>query len=318
MKKVFILIFAFTLAPVLGFCEDADYKLFYSIKDKGTEYFEKANDEILIKNQDYLLELLRMEEFSKLSQELTEMANAEMLDGTTEAERLLADSADVAYDLGDKIYLDKWAEEHPDDAWAYLMRAKFFTDKAWLARGNGYASTVSQEGQQTFDDQNKLFVDELKKALAADPSNVITHILLVTWAKDSGHPTEAFKYFEQGDKVSPGNILLHWRMFMLLRPRWYGNKEVMFGFLRQQSAKYPHIAYGLGLAHEDIAGKCGRDEFYEYFRQPEVWEEIFAAYKVLIRKYPKSHRRRIQLFEYAVYASKLDELYEWYEQEGLV
>jgi hypothetical protein len=75
-------------------------------------------------------------------------------------------------------------------------------------------------------------------------------------------------------------------------------------------------------AYEEAALKASGNsvknkEFFNYFRAPGVWEKIFEGFKPAIKSYPQSKRYRVQLFKFAVYADRVDELWSWLRNERL-
>jgi hypothetical protein len=57
--------------------------------------------------------------------------------------------------------------------------------------------------------------------------------------------------------------------------------------------------------------------FFDYFRAPGIWEDVFEAFKPVIKKYPQCKRYRLQLFKFAVYADRVNELWSWLRKEEL-
>ena len=91
---------------------------------------------------------------------------------------------------------------------------------------------------------------------------------------------------------------------------------------KETNAQYPNPGILIGCAHEEAALKASGNSvknkaFFNYFRAPGVWEQIFEAFKPVIKKYPQSKRHRVQLFKYAVYADRVNELWSWLRKEQL-
>jgi hypothetical protein len=91
----------------------------------------------------------------------------------------------------------------------------------------------------------------------------------------------------------------------------------------ETNAQHPDLEILIECAaHEEAALKASGNSvknkaFFDYFRAPGVWKRIFEAFKPVIKKYPQSKRYRVQLFKYAVYADRVDELWSWLRNEQL-
>ncbi len=97
-------------------------------------------------------------------------------------------------------------ENWPDSAQANALKGKFYIKYAWLARGSGWADTVTDEGWKLFrerlDESDKAF----QKAWELDPKmvEVATEMITVCLGKQKPR-NEMEKWFQRAMELDPNN-----------------------------------------------------------------------------------------------------------------
>lgn len=139
----------------------------------------------------------------------------------------------------DGIELDLWLDT--------MLRAKAARDKAWAARGDGYANTVTSDGARIYDEElNKAFV-LLEKAYRLRPELSWSCQLALQCAFDDGYARELWlrRLWACNQGLARGLSFYLWA----LRPRWGGSRQEMVDFLldlaqkRQFDTMIPIFAY---------------------------------------------------------------------------
>lgn len=131
-------------------------------------------------------------------------------------------------ELNDKGYQEKlqllndWLAARPDSVTARLLLAKIWIGYGWLARGSGYANTVTPEGWRLLEERvlkSKAILDDLQKSstkLGAD--YYCTRLLL---GRGLGEAPDR-KWVDTVLKDDPGNLEITNEMAQSLLPRWFG------------------------------------------------------------------------------------------------
>lgn len=120
----------------------------------------------------------------------------------------------------------EWVKLKPDSPAPTLGLAALMVDRAWMHRGGGWASEVSQEGWKGFKEN----LVKAQKILTDAPDFVrqdpYYYKLQITVGLSAGAPLgEIQKYFEAGQKIDPLYIDLYLAVTNFLKPRWYGETE---------------------------------------------------------------------------------------------
>jgi hypothetical protein len=302
--------------------DDADERLFKEIMKSGTSFFKNAEKETEFPDAEIVVALLRQRRFDDLTAQLCAYKKAPNTpDGNLPLFRFLEKPP---FSFDDVIYLDEWCKNSSASPYPFLVRGAFYSQAAWNARGSGFSSTVSDEQRNKFRELLKIAGADFKKALKIDPSNGLACAYLVYWAGCGGSDVkEAEYYFHKGAQILKGNPGLYYYMFWVYTPQWHGDEKTSLDFALKSAAQFPgELGYLVGTAHDQIAlrqtGYNGINKaYFDYFRTPGVWEQIFEAFKPVIKKHPQSKRRRVQLFKFAVYAGRMDELWSWLRKELL-
>lgn len=300
---------------------DPDQQLYNQIMQSGQEYFKEAKAEALFPETKYFLELLRQENYNTLEQQMQKYQKGRFLPDGNDPLSIFFN--DVEFESTDEAYLDDWCKKYHKSPYAFLSRGCFRMQSAWEVRGNGFSSTVKPEQWKVVNKYMALAGEDFKYAERVAPSLGLVYIKLVQWAsKGSSDLEQTEAYFTKGEKLLKGNIMLFMTMFYAYTPRWGGSREQMANFVNKSIGQYPRLGMLMGFMHEELASELNNYDnhnklFFDYFQKPGIWEQIYKAYQPVIKAFPHSKRRRMQLITYAIYADRLDELYSWYAKEKL-
>lgn len=189
--------------------------------------------------------------------------------------------------------LEAWREAVPKSANPYYLMAWIEMERAWKARGGGYANTVQDDAWPKFHAHVKIADEILAKARSIDPRNLpiaVERIHVATYG--SGDLKRIVSRFEEALAIDPISEAAHRAMKVALEPQWYGSEELALDFVRETASRHPDARALDALlvdTHIDIAFRHRRTaiDVSHYFSQPEVWEEVFPAMQRYVAAHPK-------------------------------
>ena len=258
----------------LALCSDS----FYS----GSEHFEPATLNRVGPMID--LEVAAYGEMIKagFSHNFLFEKGCEMLDNVGGYDSLLKRTSmglDHAFDAYDR-----------DNPTSDALDAEFDVDEAWLARGHGYASSVTAEGWQVFRER----LDEADKVLTGlharfpNEGMIAGSMMRVVLGKEE--PRDQMElWFKRGTDLDPANYRFYWLKLDYLLPRWYGSAEDLwsFGMECAQNKNEPKVPMLLLNAVHD-----SYESNPNVLTQPEVWGPLEKVYRTYLAQFPNSTRYR--------------------------
>jgi len=197
----------------------------------------------------------------------------------------------------------------PDEAIPWLLLGQVEIDRAWFARGNGYADAVTDEQWKGFGEHLAAAEKALNKAWLLDPKEerIARQMITVVLGK-SGQREEMEEWFDRAMALKPDNYAACRAKMYYLEPKWHGSQEAMLEFGRE----CVHNANWSGLvplmlveAHQTICRSYVVDtERDGYWKQPEVWTDVKAAYERCLELNPTDTGK---YYDYAWYAYQAEQ-----------
>lgn len=185
---------------------------------------------------DEYLALLMSKAYDKLDQAADEARTKELAlsDGQPLLPAIYAGVAGCACgnQLNDELWqvrkqrLDEWIKRKPQSTTARLAQAAFPVKYAWMARGGGYANTVSPEGWKIFRER----MEEGRKALqsldAKTRQDAGWYEMMLDVGLSQGWPREKYDaVFFEGVERYPYYTPFYFSRMQFHGPRWYGSVE---------------------------------------------------------------------------------------------
>ncbi|MBL9175443.1 MAG: hypothetical protein JNL10_18015 [Verrucomicrobiales bacterium] len=204
-------------------------------------------------------------------------------------------------------------------AWAHQARGQAYLDYAWIARGNGYANTVSQANWKRFAERIQTASEALETAWRLDPTDVRTcqEMIRVELAQGQGR-NRMETWFQRGIRLDPSNYALCSGKMEYLRPRWHGSIPDMIAFGRECTFNTNYagaVRLLLADAHLEASREIQNDqERAAYWRQKGVWSDVKAAFEQFFKLYPGETGYR---HNYAFYAFRCGRWQEFLDQVNL-
>ena len=150
------------------------------------------------------------------------------------------------------LLLRVWKVQRRQSAASAIGLGVAWRNYAWVARGSGRSTTVTDEGQKLFKERLNLASKALTDAKPIASRNPHWHSALLAVALGQGWSRPGFEaLFEEGVALEPLYTPLYTRMATYLLPRWYGEEGDWERFAgeattrvggRQGSALYSYIA----------------------------------------------------------------------------
>jgi hypothetical protein len=188
------------------------------------------------------------------------------------------------------------------DVVLHVLRARHLIDAAWDARGEGLASTVTEEGWRLYHERLQQAEEALEAAWAADQTCITIPVEMVTVCKGLSHDRDTMeRWFRRAMEIDGDSLEACDRKLDYLQPKWGGSVEAVVGFGRQ-CRDTGNWTGGLPLAlvhaHQMLARDLGNKR--EYYKQPVVRADIESVYRPLLQKFPDALAARTDFFALAV------------------
>lgn len=173
---------------------------------------------------------------------------------------------------------------------AGLIEGTFWVLSAWNARGSGWSNTVSDPGWKLFNERLQKAQTILEKAWAIDPSDPNIAIEMMNVELGQGLGRERLEtWFRRAMDADPDSCRAAHGKMLYLEPKWYGTEEELMEFAHQCVATgnwKSRIPFVLISAHSDLAGASRQSN--DYWKQPEVWNEVEKFYMAAFAHNPDS------------------------------
>ncbi|MFO1461860.1 MAG: DUF4034 domain-containing protein [Verrucomicrobiota bacterium] len=184
-------------------------------------------------------------------------------------------------------------------------------DRAWMARGSGYADKVTQEGW-------KIYAAELDKAEIYLTNSWALGTLSATARQmmrlelGQGEGRERLElWFQRAMDLDPGDYEACADKLWYLMPRWYGDHNKMLKFGRS-CLNHPswngRVPLALMRARELIAEDLPKEDRPAYWRKKEVWSDVRSSFERFFELNPNNVSWRHNYAWFAWAAQDWDEL----------
>ena len=184
-----------------------------------------------------------------------------------------------AYALMENITFQNW----PNDYTTWLLKGEAYIQLAWIARGGGYAYTVTEAGAKTFDADLAIADQALTHAWELNPKDERIPFQMMTVELGQGQGRDRMElWFKRAMEIDPNDYDACYKKMLYLEPKWYGSGDDMLEFGRfcvQNTNWGGRVPTVLVDAHLDIQQQfIDVSEQTNYWKNPEVWSDIQSAY----------------------------------------
>jgi tetratricopeptide (TPR) repeat protein len=135
--------------------------------------------------------------------------------------------------------LNAWISHSPKSALAYLLRASYYRDTAWLVRGPEYDDAVPEEHRQAFKEYLRRAGDDVRQSIALDPKIPLSYVLQLQLAGGGESEHESARVFNLGIARYPASYELYRVRLHFLQPKWGGSIGAMYKFVADNAGRAP-------------------------------------------------------------------------------
>lgn len=188
--------------------------------------------------------------------------------------------------------LEKPLFDHFDHtAYPFVLKGKVHYERAWKARGTGFADKVTKDGWKTFEKELTEAEKAFLKAWDLDPGFPDTANWMIKMSNCTGKPkAEMEKWFQRAMKSKPDFYDACTSKMWYLQPRWNGSVEEMLAFGREcvQNTNYTgNIPMILLDAYSTLAQQTKPESARaELYKDPTVWQDVRDAVTEMERRQP--------------------------------
>ena len=202
----------------------------------------------------------------------------------------------------------------PNAYTTWLLKGRDYIDSAWKARGGGYADAVTTDGWAGFSNNLAHAQESLEHAWKLDPhqSDIADEMITVMLGQGGGRDRMEL-WFNRAMEANTNDYTACNRKLYYLEPKWYGSAEdeVAFGRECVQSAKWGgDVPLTLVDAHTDINSRNKDALQANYWKRPDVWADIQAAYDRFFELNPDAMGTFKNYAWYAYHAEQWNKLNE--------
>lgn len=171
----------------------------------------------------------------------------------------------------------------PDESTSWLLKGQANFQMAWNARGGGYANNVTAEGWKAFSNDLAVAENALNRAWELNPKDVRIPTLMIRVDEAQQKDRDDMElWFGRAMNLNPNNYEACENKLHYLYPQWYGSRDDMVEFGRECVASTNwggNVPLILADAHREYwLYLDDSDEKSNYWKQPDVWPDIKAAF----------------------------------------
>jgi hypothetical protein len=175
--------------------------------------------------------------------------------------------------------LEKLWSKH---GFSYWLRGRFYIDKAWRERGNGYADSVTEKGWKGFEEDLEIAERTLIKGWEADPTEIDIPIAMITVCMGRSHQRSDMEvWFNRAMKLNPNSYEAVSAKEYYLEPKWLGSDQQLLDFGREcvENKEWGgHVPLILRDTHNNLQ-KYYKINEVEYYARGYVWHDIQSSYE---------------------------------------
>jgi hypothetical protein len=184
-------------------------------------------------------------------------------------------------------------------------------DRAWMARGTGFADSVTDDGWKAFAAELAQAEACLTNSWARGALNrTANQMMRVELGQGEGRKRLEL-WFERAMELNPRDYDSCADKLWYLMPRWHGDHEEMLEFGRS-CLTHPRwkgqVPLALMRAHELIASDFPKEKRPAYWRTKAVWSDVQKSFDRFFELNPKNVSWRHNFAKYAWRAGDWDEL----------
>lgn len=184
-------------------------------------------------------------------------------------------------------------------------------DRAWMARGGGYADSVTREGWKAFAEEMDQAERYLTNSWSLGAMNgTARQMMRLELGQGEGRDRMEL-WFERAMELNPGDYEACTEKLWYLMPRWHGDHDEVLEFGRR-CVTHPRwngqVPLALMRARELISYDEPKEDRAAYWRRKEVWSDVRRSFERFFELNPKDVSWRHNYAWFAWRAQDWDEL----------
>ena len=234
----------------------------------------------------------------------------EMYDATHECLQMYAWGSTTYPKLYDRVE-QSLSKNWPNAPETWLIKGEANYQLGWLARGGGYANGVSDDQWKDFFAKLSTADEATRKAWDLNPKDarIPTLMIKISAERQQKDLNDMQLWFNRAMNLNTNNYEACGYKLHYLTPRWYGSRDEMLAFGRECVANTNwggEVPLILVDAHTDYnsARQATEEEKYAYWKEPDVWPDIKAAYERFFELNPDADATYKNYAWYAYYAGQ--------------
>ena len=175
--------------------------------------------------------------------------------------------------------VNRWIQNDPRSALAYLIRAKYYEATGWATRGEDFASTIKSEHMTSFMDYMRMATADAEKSIEINPNIPLSYFVVLHDVSGNANSAEMDEAFRVGIARFPGYYELYRLRLYSLTPKWGGSRSAMYAFVDQYAGRAPENS-PLKLLYVQLYADL-LDSAWVDCRQPKVEDTRRCADKTM-------------------------------------
>jgi len=132
--------------------------------------------------------------------------------------------------------LNAWISHTPKSALPYLIRAKYYTNTAWLIRGPDFGDAVPGQHMRAFQESLRRAQDDVRQSIALDPNIPWSYFLLLEISGSCDNSQQLDKVFRDSVARFPDYYEIYRIKLHYLQPKWGGSVDAMRQFVNRYAS----------------------------------------------------------------------------------
>ncbi len=212
-------------------------------------------------------------------------------------------------------FISQWGDKLPSSPYQKLAMARYYVDRGWAARGNGFVNEVANDSLDLFHSSMKTALGYIDKAQVLDDQVLYQWNMRFMVLRILGTDQQLLQCINESLKINPYQALIRTQFQENIQPRWGGNHQLMQAFNEQCQ---PLIQYNPKLA--EITSIYYRDIAF-YQNRNGNYSEALETYETTLRIAPndaETHRSIGDIYYYKLeqYGKAIDSYKEAIRCDG--
>jgi hypothetical protein len=136
-------------------------------------------------------------------------------------------------------HLNTWLKQEPNSPIPYLIRAVYYREAAWAARGNDVARNVPPRLMMEFEEDMNRSRADIEKSISLNPRIPLSYYELLTVVSGGGDSSDVEHVFQAGIHAYPNYYPLYKTRLNSLAPKWGGSIDAMYNLVDRYAGGAP-------------------------------------------------------------------------------